>query len=277
MIRELMILVGALSLCVPVSAQDKPPSAPSTSPPASSSPSGAARHPDAAPSTQPTSASALPPDSKFLEPTKIVKALYPLGAEKDELQGEVVVRFVVSEIGDVERADVVSGNPVLASAALDAAKKWKFKPFIKNGKPVKAATQIPFDFAFTNKVTDVKIKAAPAPPAVSGAAQSADPASNIPQRVRVSQGVVAGLLIHKVTPVYPPEAKRAGVQGTVVLAAVIGKDGAIKSLHVLSGPSTLVDAAIGAVQQWRYRPYLLLGEPVDVDTQITVNFILRSF
>ena len=271
MIRKLTVLVSTLGLCVAVSAQDKPPSASSTNPPASAS----GPQPDAVPQTQPTVAPALPPDSKFLEPTKIVKALYPLGAEKDELQGEVVVKFIVSETGDVERAEVVSGNPVLASAALDAAKKWKFKPFIRGGKPVKAATQIPFDFAFANKVTDVKIKEAPTTPASSGApgANSSDP----PKKVRVSQGVIAGMLIHKVVPVYPPQAKLARVQGAVILAAIIGKDGTIKSLHVLSGPSTLVDAAIGAVQQWRYRPYLLLGEPVEVDTQITVNFTLRSF
>jgi TonB family protein len=277
MIRKLMVLAGALSLCVPVSAQDKPPSASSTSPASSSaSPSVPAPQPDAAPETQPTSAPALPPDSKFLEPTKIVKALYPLGAEKDELQGEVVIKFVVSETGDVERAEVVSGNPVLAGAALDAAKKWKFKPFIRGGKPVKAATQIPFDFAFANKVTDVKIKGTLTPPVQSSGAPGAN-SPDLPKEIRVSQGVIAGMLVHKVVPVYPPEAKRARVQGAVILAAIIGKDGTIKSLHVLSGPPTLVDAAIGAVQQWRYRPYLLLREPVEVDTQITVNFTLRPF
>jgi protein TonB len=83
------------------------------------------------------------------------------------------------------------------------------------------------------------------------------------------------MVVHRVAPVYPPEAKRARIQGTVVLAAVIGKDGRIKGLNVISGPSMLVDAAVGAVQQWRYRPYVLQGEPVEVDTTITVNFNLR--
>jgi periplasmic protein TonB len=58
----------------------------------------------------------------------------------------------------------------------------------------------------------------------------------------------------------------------VILAAVIGKDGNIKELRVISGPRALVDAAKGAVQQWRYRPYILNGDPVEVDTQISVNF-----
>lgn len=97
------------------------------------------------------------------------------------------------------------------------------------------------------------------------------------QRVRVSQGVIAGLLVRKVTPTYPQMAKIARVQGPVVLAAVIDKDGTIQNLHVLSTASPLLNqAAIDAVKQWKYRPYVLNGEPVVVDTQITVNFTLSG-
>jgi periplasmic protein TonB len=97
------------------------------------------------------------------------------------------------------------------------------------------------------------------------------------QRVRVSQGVIAGLLVRKVTPTYPQMAKIARVQGPVVLAAVIDKDGTIQNLHVLSTASPLLNqAAIDAVRQWKYKPYVLNGEPVVVDTQITVNFTLSG-
>jgi protein TonB len=97
------------------------------------------------------------------------------------------------------------------------------------------------------------------------------------QRVRVSQGVIAGLLVRKVTPTYPQMAKIARVQGPVVLAAVIDKDGTIQNLHVLSTASPLLNqAAIDAVKQWKYKPYVLNGEPVVVDTQITVNFTLSG-
>ena len=98
-----------------------------------------------------------------------------------------------------------------------------------------------------------------------------------PQRVRVSAGVTQGLKIKNVNPVYPQMAKIARVQGPVVLAAVIGKDGTIQGLHVLSTASPLLNqAAIDAVKEWRYRPYILNGEPVEVDTQITVNFTLSG-
>jgi len=96
------------------------------------------------------------------------------------------------------------------------------------------------------------------------------------QRVRVSQGVTQGMVLHKVQPTYPPLARTARVQGSVVLAAVIGKDGAIQNLHVLSGHPLLQQAALEAVKQWRYRPYILNGEPVEVDTQVTVNFTLSG-
>jgi protein TonB len=96
------------------------------------------------------------------------------------------------------------------------------------------------------------------------------------QRVRVSQGVTQGMVIHRVQPTYPPLARTARVQGAVQLAAVIGKDGAVQNLHVLSGHPLLTQAALDAVKQWRYKPYILNGEPVEVDTQITVNFTLSG-
>jgi periplasmic protein TonB len=97
-----------------------------------------------------------------------------------------------------------------------------------------------------------------------------------PQRVRVSQGVSQGLLIRKVNPTYPPLARQARIQGTVILRAVISKDGSIENLQLVSGHPMLAPAAIEAVKQWRYRPYLLNGEPVEVDTEVQVNFTLSG-
>jgi protein TonB len=89
---------------------------------------------------------------------------------------------------------------------------------------------------------------------------------------RVSSGVVSGLKISGASPVYPPIAKAAHVSGAVVLHAVISKTGTIEKLEVISGPEMLRTAATEAVQTWRYKPYLLNGDPTEVDTQITVNF-----
>ena len=91
--------------------------------------------------------------------------------------------------------------------------------------------------------------------------------------IRISH-MSEGDLIHKVLPTYPPLARSARIQGQVVLQAVISKQGAIEDLKVLTGHPMLVPAAIDAVRQWRYRPYVLNDEPVEVETQITVNFYL---
>lgn len=100
------------------------------------------------------------------------------------------------------------------------------------------------------------------------------PKPAVPQRVRVSQGIVEGLLLHKVMPAYPPLARQARISGSVVLQAVINKNGGIEDLRLVQGNPLLASAAINAVKQWRYRPYLLSGEPVEVETMITVNFTL---
>jgi periplasmic protein TonB len=94
--------------------------------------------------------------------------------------------------------------------------------------------------------------------------------------VKVSQGVSAGMLLAPIQPVYPAIAKAAGIQGAVVMEAVISKAGRIESLHVMSGPPMLRKAAMDAVQSARYVPYKLSGEAVDVQTTITVVFELRS-
>ena len=96
------------------------------------------------------------------------------------------------------------------------------------------------------------------------------------KRVRVSQGVSEGLLVRKVQPQYPPLAKEAHIQGSVVLHAVIGKDGKVQQLQVESGHPMLARAAIDAVKKWQYKPYMLNGQPVEIDTTITVNFQLAA-
>ena len=97
-----------------------------------------------------------------------------------------------------------------------------------------------------------------------------------PTRIRISQGVTKGLLIQRVEPAYPTLARAARVQGDVILSAVIDINGQITNLQLVSGHPMLVPAAIAAVKQWRYKPSLLNGQPVEVETTITVIFSLSS-
>jgi protein TonB len=94
------------------------------------------------------------------------------------------------------------------------------------------------------------------------------------QKVNISGAVAAGMLLQKVAPEYPDAAKEMRVSGVVTLQATITKDGHMRDLHVVSGPNLLQQAALDAVRQWLYRPYLLNGEPVEVRTTVNVVFAL---
>jgi periplasmic protein TonB len=104
-------------------------------------------------------------------------------------------------------------------------------------------------------------------------APSNPPPPNHPPRISHS---MEGSLTHRVQPEYPPLARQARIQGTVLLRAIIDREGKIENLQVLGGHPLLVEAAFKAVQQWRYRPYYLNGQPVEVETQITVHFALSG-
>jgi peptidyl-prolyl cis-trans isomerase A (cyclophilin A) len=132
----------------------------------------------------------------------------------------------------------------------------------RNDKPV-----VPVSL---KKVTILPENAPPPPQPGTGDSSLPEP----PQRVNISAGVAMGMLESKTTPVYPPEAKQKNISGTVVLRAVIGTDGTVQSLKVISGPAELQQAALDAVTAWRYRPYLLNGQPVEVVTTVNVIFSL---
>ena len=95
------------------------------------------------------------------------------------------------------------------------------------------------------------------------------------ERIRQHSSVQSANLIYQVKPAYPPIARQTRTQGVVVLEAIIDRDGSIQSLRVISGHPLLTQAALDAVKQWKYRPTLLNGEPIEVITTVTVNFTLQ--
>jgi periplasmic protein TonB len=103
----------------------------------------------------------------------------------------------------------------------------------------------------------------------------AAPPPSVSRAFRTSS-MLEGSLIRRVQPVYPPLARTAHVQGSVLVYALISKAGTMENVHAISGHPMLVQAAIDAVSQWRYRPYILNSEPIEVETQITVNFYLAG-
>ncbi|HUA17804.1 MAG TPA: energy transducer TonB [Bryobacteraceae bacterium] len=112
----------------------------------------------------------------------------------------------------------------------------------------------------------------PPPPVDKPVAKKPD----VPQQVRVSGAIQAGMLARQVQPEYPLLARRARIEGTVVLKAIIASNGTVKELNLISGQPLLVEAAMNAVRQWLYKPTYLNGQPVEVITEIDVNFHMQS-
>jgi TonB family protein len=199
-------------------------------------------------------------------------AKYPAAAQNQKIQGRVVLDVVVSPKGKVERTEPISGDPLLATAVSDISKKWSFEPYNQNGQPVEFVTRIGMDFILIDDVVDKKLE-----PYV----EAADPTSDLPvspgatpDQIKLNPALMAGHLVNKVPPVYPPAARSNRMQGTVRLHAIIGKDGHIKNLTILEGHPMLTQSAFSAVKQWRYAPYMRDGQPVEVETTITVAYHL---
>jgi TonB family protein len=186
-------------------------------------------------------------------------AIYPLQAREQRIQGRVVAMMLVSEAGDVENVQVFKADAMLSKAAEETIRQWKFKPVTNNGTTVPVIAKVTFNFVLGNEDQQ-------------GITPEVAPATDFPQHVRVSETVMQGLLLSKVSPEYPAAAKANHVQGVVTLAVVIRKDGTITDVQVVSGPAELTAAAVDAVRQWRYRPYQLLGRPVEIQTTTQFNF-----
>ncbi len=156
-------------------------------------------------------------------------------------------------------------------ASVDVVKAIARVPRDSNDKPLTPVVLEKVTILDHLPPTAIQVPPVPPPGAATAQAPGAAPP---PRTITISPGIAAGLLEERRYPIYPVDAKKAGVEGTVVLEAIIGKDGAIRDLNVVSGPDLLQQAAVDAVKSWRYRPYMLNGEPVEVRTKINVIFTL---
>jgi TonB family protein len=166
---------------------------------------------------------------------KLVDPVYPSEAN---WFGAVAVNLRVAADGAVKDASVQSGPEQLREAALTAVRQWKYKPYLLNGEPVEVDTTAVVRFT------------------------------------RIPGSVIAGRMITKIEPVYPKDARKKHITGIVVLHAIIGTDGRIRNLSVVSGPDALRNSSIDAVKQWTYQPYTMNGTPTEVDTTITVTYAM---
>lgn len=213
---------------------------------------------------------------------------YPPEARKQRVQGEVVIRIIIDKNGDVYKADTISGHPLLTLAAAAAVKQWKYTPYTLNGEPVVVETIVRVNFSLSDDVPpDGAVGAIPgavpagSPEMKSGmidgilsSTPSVKPSVAAPAHIRASAGMMTGLLLTKVDPIYPPDALKTRIQDQVVLRVNIDKEGNVSKIEPVSGHQLLIPAAMEAVRQWKYRPYVLNDHPVEVETEVLINFTL---
>ncbi len=179
---------------------------------------------------------------------------YPPLARQARIQGAVILRVVISKTGDVQDVQLISGHPMLAPAAIEAVKQWKYRPYLLNGDPVEVETQVQVNFT----LSDVRMPLGP-----NGLLQ-------------ISESVMRPLRTSTVDPAYPPLAVETHVQGPVILNIDINASGEVETVTPFTGNPMLMQSAIVVVRQWKYRPYLLNGEPAKVQTSVSLNFVLSG-
>jgi TonB family protein len=244
----------------------------------------------------------LPPILKII---RKVDPEYPELARRARVEGEVVLKISVNEEGYVSNVEIISGHQLLRQAAVDAVKQWKYEPALSNGKPSAAKTTVMVHFVLPEDQTITAqgiaggivgkipggvvggiaggIPGGKGAVAGSTEAALADPKQFISREEHDSSQQTGQIieinapvsnLIRKVPPRYPELARRARVEGEVVLKISVNEEGDVSNVEVISGHQLLRQAAVDAVKQWRYEPTVLNGKPVPVIATITVNFVL---
>jgi len=242
-------------------------SAPASAPTPVTAPAAAVATPQPKPSAQPAP---LPtPPAASSSPAEVPAATQP--ASNSDSGSDVAETHATPKPSKTASAASAPGKPAApAKAVAPAEEEAEPAPMIvKGGKVPEAPKDIPA--ADAPSISGMATGAAPPPDLVSGSTKNVTP---MLQTLNISQGVSQGLLYKKVAPTYPPNAIRMRVEGAVELLATISKSGDITKVKVLSGDQLLTKAASDAVKQWKYKPYLLNGEPVEIQTQVTVNFKL---
>ena len=199
---------------------------------------------------------------------------YPKQARKQNLQGNVTLVVTIEEDGKIGNATVVSGDRILADAALKAVHKWRFEPFTQAGLAISVQQNLVFDFVLGQKAAELE---SPLPdPKPVGITLPVTRSSSVTNGVyRVGGAVSAPRVLYSPDPEYSDEARRARYQGTCVLSLIVGSDGLPGYIRVTRSIGMGLDEkAIEAVKQWKFQPAMKDGKPVAVAINIEVEFRL---
>jgi TonB family protein len=227
-------------------------------------------------SSQPNPSAANTP-KQFVAPARLIKRIdpiYPLEARQRVVQGAVVMKATIAADGSVKNFKITNGDPMLRNAARDAVTQWRYEPARVEGVAFAVDTTITLNFSMGETLKQTLFDLTQTQTGADGVEIAAPAPLPAPPAgvTRVSGRVMAGQLEKKVDPVYPADALAADARGDVVLLATITKTGDVGDVQAVSGPYRFRDAAIEAVKQWRYKPYVVEGVAQDVQATITVNF-----
>ena len=188
---------------------------------------------------------------------KKVNPVYPSAAQRERVQGVVILEAIIDTDGKVKDARVLRSVPLLDQAALDAVKQWEYTPTLKDGKPVPVVMTVTTTFAMDSPALP------PGPwPAAAGA-------------VRVGGAIAPPRQTKNARPTYPREAQAERASGVVTLELLIGPDGKVKDVRVVRSSPLLDKAAIETVRKWEYEPTRVNGMPVSVVMTANISFSLR--
>jgi TonB family protein len=215
-------------------------------------------------------------DSPPAEVLNVIFGSVPAGGQAATPQppwaDRTIKSITVSGLSDQARADLLSQLPVHEGDTLSVESLLNVNRVVRGFDEHLMAIPMPVG---TNEVT-LRIVVGTTTVTTTTWAAPADAGAAVPARIRIGGNVQQTKLISQPPAVYPPLAKQAGVQGVVKLSATIAKDGTMQHLDVISGHPLLIEAAMEAVRQWVYKPTLLNGQPVEVVTEIDVNFTLAQ-
>ena len=220
-------------------------------------------------------------------PVKIrdVKPFYPEAARESNVQGIVIIEAVISSTGEVEDATVLRGVPMLDDAALEAVRQWRYTPPLLNGDPVSVIMTVTVNFRLNGAQPGITTQ----PPSGVARAAGVAPASPLPlpdgvgtqvtafpdDITRVGGEIPAPRKVFDARPVYPEEARAAGVQGIVIAEVLLDVNGNVSDIRVLRSHPLLEQAALDAIWQWRYEPVLVNGVAEPMVMTVTLNFTLE--
>ena len=228
-------------------------------------------------STNSDAPSTNPSDDSQIVPGRLVHKVdptYPKEARKNKTQGMVVLEATVEKNGNVTNQSIVSGDLVLADAAVDAVRNWRFEPYTKSGQPVQVHQKLAFEFRQGKKVGELEEQL---PPATASKPFGSLPTKGSDEETifQVGHGVKPPRAIYAPDPPYDEQARRAKYQGTCVLSLIVGSDGQPRDIRVIRALGEGLDAkAVETVSKWKFQPGTKDGVPLAVYVVIEVQFHL---